>query len=99
MLRQLPWPRLFAEGIAIVLSILLAFWIQAWWESRQLLSDERAILTSLIPEFRQLRGSVEYLQTYNGAIRTSITDLLKFSQGLGEPLSESDIDRLLADLW
>jgi len=30
--RASPWPRMLAEGFAIVVSILLAYGIQAWWE-------------------------------------------------------------------
>ena len=32
MSRQIPWARVVAESLAIVVSILLAFGIQAWWE-------------------------------------------------------------------
>jgi len=32
--RSIPWPRILAEGVAIVLSILLAFGIQAWGEGQ-----------------------------------------------------------------
>lgn len=32
--QKLPWKRLLAEATAIVLSILLAFAIDAWWEDR-----------------------------------------------------------------
>lgn len=31
---HIPWTRLTIEGGAIVVSILLAFWIDAWWDSR-----------------------------------------------------------------
>ena len=33
--RDIPWPRILAEGAAIVVSILLAFWIQTWWDENQ----------------------------------------------------------------
>jgi hypothetical protein len=36
-LKNLPWSRLVAEGVVVVLSILLAFAIDAWWSDR--LSD------------------------------------------------------------
>ena len=32
--QPIPWLRIGAEGVAIVVSILLAFGIQAWWEAR-----------------------------------------------------------------
>ncbi len=44
MTRSIPWPRILAEGFAIVVSILLAFGIQAWWEGRQDSIDARESL-------------------------------------------------------
>jgi hypothetical protein len=44
MPRQTQWLRIGAEGIAIVVSILLAFGIQAWWESLQDRQSERRAL-------------------------------------------------------
>lgn len=44
MTRKVPPLRIFAEGIAIVVSILLAFGIQAWWEGR---ADRQTELTML----------------------------------------------------
>ena len=35
MRAQIPWLRVFVEGVVIVGSILLAFGIQAWWKGRQ----------------------------------------------------------------
>ncbi|MFT5452858.1 MAG: hypothetical protein ACI9N9_002356, partial [Enterobacterales bacterium] len=36
------WPRILAEGAAIIVSILLAFSIDAWWEGRE--EDKRGQL-------------------------------------------------------
>ena len=38
--QDVPWKRLTAEGMAIIVSILLAFGIDAWWEDRQQQHDE-----------------------------------------------------------
>jgi len=43
------WKKLIAEGAAIVVSILLAFWIEAWWAEQQTVSQERAILVTVPP--------------------------------------------------
>ena len=51
-LRQVHWPRILAEGTAIVVSILLAFAIQAWWEGRQERAVEAEILAGLTSDFR-----------------------------------------------
>jgi len=32
--QSIPWKRIAAEGAAVVVSILLAFWIDAWWQER-----------------------------------------------------------------
>jgi hypothetical protein len=50
--RQVPWPRIFAEGVAIVVSILLAFAIQAWWERRQLEATRVELLSTLLESVR-----------------------------------------------
>jgi hypothetical protein len=56
--RQVPWLRILAEGFAIVVSILLAFGIQAWWEDRQERAVEAALLTGLVEDLR--RDSADY---------------------------------------
>jgi len=48
---KLSWPRVFAEGVAIVGSILLAFGIQAWWEGRQLRAEEAVLVEGLRRDF------------------------------------------------
>ena len=48
---KIPWPRILAEGMAIIVSILFAFGIDAWWTARQLHLDEQDILRQLDAEF------------------------------------------------
>ena len=49
---RIPWPRILVEGGAIVVSILLAFGIEAWWSARQLHLEEQNILRQLTAEFQ-----------------------------------------------
>jgi len=49
---NIQWKRISAEGAAIVVSILLAFSIQAWWDERQNIEDEQVILAALVDEFK-----------------------------------------------
>ena len=49
------WPRIAAEGAAIVASILFAFAIDAWWEDRQVRQEEQQILQGLREEFVSIR--------------------------------------------
>lgn len=49
--REIRWARLIAEGAAIVVSILLAFAIDAWWDERLERIEEQRILAGLDEEF------------------------------------------------
>ena len=48
---DIAWGRLFAESVAIIVSILLAFAIDAWWADRQDRVEETRILEALKAEF------------------------------------------------
>ena len=52
---QLPWLRMFAEGVVVVASILMAFAIDAWWAARQTAAVERELLTRLEAGFETHR--------------------------------------------
>ena len=54
--RQIPWLRVFVEGVVIVGSILLAFGIDAWWEEKELGREIRQDLASVK---RELDANVE----------------------------------------
>ena len=46
------WKRIFVEGSAIVVSILLAFAIDAWWQDRQQRDSDLAHLQGVLNELR-----------------------------------------------
>jgi hypothetical protein len=50
---QIPWLRVFVEGVVIVGSILLAFGIQAGWEVRQEWARENQYLSQLLSDSRE----------------------------------------------
>lgn len=52
---QLPWRRILVESAAVILSILLAFAIDAAWEARQERDHETVLLSGLLFEFRSVR--------------------------------------------
>ena len=66
MSRSVPWLRVFAEGVVIVGSILLAFGIQAWWDGLQERDEEQRILASLKTEFEQTRSDLAYWISLHG---------------------------------
>ena len=51
--------RVALEVVVIVGSILLAFWIQAWWDGRQAAALEQELLTSLADGFEENRRQAE----------------------------------------
>ena len=44
LVQNIHWPRILAEGAVIVISILLAFWIDAWWDRQQDAAQEKVLL-------------------------------------------------------
>jgi hypothetical protein len=73
--QAIPWNRLLAEAAAIVLSILLAFWIDAWWDGRKDQLEEKEILIGLEVEFVDLRNRLEQWSQYN---RTGVEFIEQF---------------------
>ena len=49
---NISWPTLLAEGIAIVISILLALWVQAWWDDRTARVKTEELLKALEYEWK-----------------------------------------------
>jgi hypothetical protein len=66
-IRQIPWRRILVEGAVIVVSILLAFSIDAWWNIRIEQQREREQLVSMRAEFQAgLSGLDEVLNSVQG---------------------------------
>ena len=83
---NISWPRILAEGTAIVVSILLAFSIQAWWEERLERNDEREQLTRLRVEFSENIRRIE-LRSFESEILDNCEeffDLIEEAQERGE---------------
>lgn len=96
--REIPWPRILAEGGAIVVSILLAFWIEAWWQERHERIAETAILEVVVLELRELNERFEENDRHVSAIRQSARKLLEATAHPNPELSDKDIDVLLWDI-
>lgn len=69
MKTTIPWSRVLAEGAIIVVSILLAFAIDAGWESRQAAQWRREALVDLRREAESNRDGLEqYIALYEAAV-------------------------------
>ena len=95
--REIPWPRIFAEGVAIVVSILLAVGIEAWWSDRQIRQDVQDNLIALRAELDSNLGVIERELSYRQVIISSIEalDTTIFNEST---LSPDEVDKLLGDL-
>ena len=58
------WKKLVTEGIVIVVSILLAFAIDAWWEDRQELKAAEDQVSRVLAELRANVGILENQNEY-----------------------------------
>jgi len=63
--RKIPWKRIAAEGAAVVVSILIAFWIEAWWQER----SERVTLIEYLVQFEnEIIANDELIDAHFGEI-------------------------------
>lgn len=68
-LGRLRWSRLLIEIAAIIISILLAFGIDAWWQTHLDRQREREIVTALREDFRQnRRAAAEVISFHETAL-------------------------------
>lgn len=56
---RFPWARMSAEVVAIVVSILLAFAIDAWWDERRDRLEEQRVLQQLTEEFEAVESQLD----------------------------------------
>jgi len=90
--RQVPWPRILAEGFAIVVSILLAFAIQAWWESADDRRTEQLYLERLIVD---LQSDTALYRFTRSALEDKLTALADVAGVLRRDAEVSDTSAFL----
>lgn len=94
---NIQWRRISAEGVAIVISILLAFSIEAWWSNYQDRAEEQVTLLGLKSEFEQ---NLEFIETDLAYRRTVIDSILRIFNASGGRISlEPEVlDELIGDV-
>ena len=96
--REIPWPRIFAEGTAIVVSILLAFWIQAWWDDKQQRDEEHELLQALLDDFVATKEEIQNWRAFHIAVEKSTKTLLDVTLSNDRSQAEGDIRQLISNL-
>lgn len=84
------------EGVGIVLSILLAFGIDAAWQNHQENQEEARLLLALRDEFRVNEQRVAEAINFHRALRATGDSII--SEARTPRRSAADFDRLLVDL-
>lgn len=79
---KIPWNRLTAEGAAIVLSILLAFAIDAKWEDYLARVEEHSFLSSIKSEIDANLAKIDKQLSYRNDMNTVIKSLFDASDGI-----------------
>lgn len=98
-IRDIPWLRICAEGGAIVVSILLAFAIDAWWEDRGERIDEQVIITELSAEFSTAEAQIIELVADHEEDLQNFERLLELLSGDNVATHETEIFTLANELW
>ncbi len=97
--RQIPWLRVFVEGVVIVGSILLAFGIDAAWEERQGRERKTAHLEALAVEIADTRSALMASQGRREVRIESMGSLLKAMRNRGSVPPDSIIRGWIGTLW
>jgi len=84
---------LIVEVVAIVLSILLAFAIDAWWDERQERAEEREILESLYVEFEANRDEAASVISIHEVAVQSVATLMELRQEEILVLSAEEVEQ------
>jgi hypothetical protein len=98
--KQIPWLRVVVEGAVIVISILLAFAVDATWDARQARALERDALQRLDAEFAQIDPVLVRWQGHHVEVLEASMILLKHAAPDAQPgaLTEDSIARLISPI-
>lgn len=81
---RIPWKRITVEGVAVVVSILLAFWIDTWWEDQKETRFEVVYLYELQEDFEHNKSTLEITTArLEGVIRSTL--VLQEQSALASP--------------
>lgn len=97
--RAIPWRRPLIESVVIILSILLAFAIDASWDEFKERNQEEAFLVSSLNEFKATRSRIDESNEAHMSYITSGKQLLGF-HGVDTPnIAPEAIEILLGDIF
>jgi hypothetical protein len=90
-----PWPKMATEGLVIIVSILLAFSIDAWWDARGEARDVREELALLAHQMEANRGRLAEITDGLERVTSSADALVDAIQPEPTLLSQDSLFRLV----
>jgi hypothetical protein len=93
--RSIAWKRLAIEATAIVVSILLAFAIDAWWEERGERQAEIALLERLRTDFSEIQAALAVVEEEHRAASEACLFFMNATAGETLPTTP-EVDRKVA---
>ena len=95
---NIAWKRVIVEGLTILVSILLAFAIDAWWANSVDRSEEQRILISLRQELESNVSKFKQGLVLREAVAEAAFEILEVAEGV-KPIPEAEyLDRLIGSL-
>jgi hypothetical protein len=96
--QNIPWKRLSVEAAAIVVSILFAFSIEAWWQRHSDEEQERELLQALLDDFTSTKEEIIDWSKFHIAVELSTKSLIKLAISDESSLTGDKLRRLISDL-
>lgn len=96
---QIPWRRTMVESVAIILSILLAFSIDAGWDAFKERNQEEAFLVALRSDFVETRTRVKESTDRHMRYIDAARQLLGFHGGDTPDIEPEALEQLLTDVF
>jgi len=88
--RMIPWVRLGAEAVLIVASILVAFAIDAWWDTRSDRMEEKALLGALAQDFAEAAAEFDKSKSVQLLIARAGEQLITYGEDGNVPDDERE---------
>jgi hypothetical protein len=89
----------FVEMVVVVVSILIAFGLDAWWDGRQDRAEEGEILQALASEFGQIGEEIQTLEEYRNDEMALVLGFLEMTESGTSEISADSLDQLMVNLF
>ena len=94
-----PWRRIIVESVAIILSILLAFAIDAGWDAFRERNQEKAFLESLLDDFEETRSRIDASTDVHMRFINFARQLLEFHGGDTPDIEPDALETMLGAVF